>query len=76
MMPLWQILKHPLTMSSGGKVQFKNTNCKMDHTKRAMKKIDIQYDDNIACDYEQCQKAASLGYVNPQGMAKEQILRE
>jgi hypothetical protein len=30
-----------------------------------MKKIDIEYDDTIASDYEQCQTAAYLGYVNP-----------
>jgi hypothetical protein len=31
-----------------------------------MEKIDIEYDDTIASDYEEYQKAACLGYVNPQ----------
>jgi hypothetical protein len=59
------MLKHPLTMSSGGKVRFKNPNYKRDCTKIAIDKIDIEYDDTIASDYEQCHKAACLGYVNP-----------
>jgi hypothetical protein len=46
------MLKHPLTMSSGGKAQFKNPNCKIDCTKIAMEKLDIEYDDTIASDYE------------------------
>jgi hypothetical protein len=35
MMSWWWMLKHPLTMSSGGKAQFKNPNCKRDCTKIA-----------------------------------------
>jgi hypothetical protein len=57
-------------MSSGGKARFKNLNYKSDYTKIATEKIDIKYDDTIASDYDQCQKAACLGYVNPQGIAK------
>jgi hypothetical protein len=58
------MLKHPLTLSSSGKARFKNPNCKKDCTKIATAKIDIKYDDTIASDYEQCQKAACLGYMN------------
>jgi hypothetical protein len=57
-------------MSGGGKARFKNPNCKRDCTKIAMEKIDIKYDDTIGSNYEQCQKAAYVGYVNPQGIAK------
>jgi hypothetical protein len=57
-------------MSSGGKARFRNPDCKRDCTKRLTEKIDIEYDKTMTCDYEQCQKAASLGYVNPQGIAK------
>jgi hypothetical protein len=35
-----------------------------------MEKIDLVYDDNIASDYQQCQEAAYLGYVNHQAIAK------
>jgi hypothetical protein len=49
---------------------------KRDCTKIATEKIDIKYDDTIASDYEQCQKAACLGYVNPQGIAKWQLFRK
>jgi hypothetical protein len=64
------MLKHPWTMSSGGKVGDSNPKCKRDCTKRVMKKIDIEYDDTIASDYEQYQKAACLGYVHPQYIVK------
>jgi hypothetical protein len=57
-------------MSSKDNAQFKNPNCKWDCIKIATEKIDIEYDDTIASDYEQCQKAVCLGYVNPQGIAK------
>jgi hypothetical protein len=76
MMPWWWMLKHPVAMSSGGKVRFKNPNCNRNCTKIATEKIDIDYDDTIASDDEQCQKAACLGYVNPQGIAKWQLFRE
>jgi hypothetical protein len=68
--------KCPLTMSSGGKAGFKNLNCKRDCTKIAMKDINIVYDDTIASDYEQCQKAACLEYVNFQDIATWQLFRE
>jgi hypothetical protein len=68
-MPWWWMHKCPLTMSSGGKAGFKNLNCKRDCTKIAMKDINIVYDDTIASDYEQCQKAACLEYVNSQDIA-------
>jgi hypothetical protein len=42
----------------------------MDYTKLAREKIDIEYDDTIAFDYEQYQKVVCLGYVNPQGILK------
>jgi hypothetical protein len=58
MMPWWWMLKYPLTISSSGKLKFKNPNYKRDCTKIAMEKIDIKYDDTIASDYDQCQKAA------------------
>jgi hypothetical protein len=70
------MLKHPLTISSGGKARFKNPNCKENYSKIATANIDIQYDDTIAFNYEQCRKAAYLGYVNPQGIAKWQLFRE
>jgi hypothetical protein len=70
------MLKHSLTISSGSNLQFSNPNCKRDWTKRITEKIDIEYNNTIASDYEQCQKAASLGYVNPQGLAIWQLLRE
>jgi hypothetical protein len=57
-------------MSSGGKAQFSNPNCKKDCTKRVMEKIDFEYDDITASDYDQCHKAACLGYMNPQCLAK------
>jgi hypothetical protein len=41
-----------------------------------MEKIDIEYDDTIASDSEQCQIAACMGYVNPQGIAKWQLFKE
>jgi hypothetical protein len=76
MIPRWWMHQHPLTLSSGGKAQFKNLNRKRDYTKIGMEKIDIKYDDTIASDYEQCQKAVYLRYVNPQGIAKWQLFRE
>jgi hypothetical protein len=59
------MLKRPLTVSSGGNTRFKNPNYKRDYTKIAMTKIDIEYDNTIASDDEQYQKAADLGYMNP-----------
>jgi hypothetical protein len=76
MMPWWWMLKHPLAMSSGGKAQLKNLNCKLDCTKITREKIDIEYDNTIVSDYEQSQKVAYVGYVNPQGIAKWQLFRE
>jgi hypothetical protein len=70
------MLKHPLTISSSGKARFKNPNCKKNCTKIATEKIDIEYDDTIASECEQCHKAVCLGYVNPQGIAKWQLFRE
>jgi hypothetical protein len=49
---------------------------KEDYTKIATKKIDIEYDDTIASNYNSYQKAACLGYVNPQGIARCQLFRE
>jgi hypothetical protein len=62
--------KHTLTMSRYSKAGFKNPNCKRDCTKMAAENLDIEYNDTIASDYEQCLKVACLGYVNPQGIAK------
>jgi hypothetical protein len=76
MIPWWWMLKHPLTLSSNGKARFKNTNCKRNCIKIAIKKIDIKYDDTIAFDYEQYQKAQCLGYMNPQGIAIRQLFGE
>jgi hypothetical protein len=39
-------------MSSGGIAQFSNPNWKRDSTKRVTEKIDIEYGDTIASDYE------------------------
>jgi hypothetical protein len=75
MISWWWMLKHPLTMLSGSKVRFKHPICKKDCTKIATETIDIEYNDTIASDYDQCQKAACLGYVNPQGIAKWQLFR-
>jgi hypothetical protein len=47
-----------------------NPNCKRHSTKIAIEKIDMEYNEIIASGYEQCQKVAYLGYVNPQGIAK------
>jgi hypothetical protein len=63
-------------MSSDGKARFSNPNCKRDCIKRVTEKIDIKYYDTIASAYEQCQKAACLGYVNPQDIANWQLFRE
>jgi hypothetical protein len=63
-------------MSSGGKIRFSNPDCKRHCTKRVTEKIDNEYDDTIASDYKQCQKAACLEYVNPQGIAKWYLFRE
>jgi hypothetical protein len=76
MKPWWWMLTDPMTMSTGGKVQFKTPNCKKSSTKIPTEKIDIEYDNTTASDYEQCQKAACLGYVNPQGIAKWQLFRK
>jgi hypothetical protein len=57
-------------MSSSGKAQLKNSNCKRVCTKIATKKTDIEYDNTIASDYEQCQEAVCLGYVNLQGIPR------
>jgi hypothetical protein len=70
------MFKHPLTISSGGNTRFNNPNCKKDYTKIALEKIDINYDDTIASDYEHCQKAGCLRYLNPQGIAKWQLFTE
>jgi hypothetical protein len=70
------MLQHPLTISSSGKAPFKNPKCKRDCTKIATNKRDIDYDDMIASDYEQYQKVACFGYVNPQGIAKWQLFQE
>jgi hypothetical protein len=63
-------------MSSSGKPRFKNPNYKRDCTKIATANIDIEYDDALASDYEQCQNTACLEYGNPQGIAKWQLFRE
>ena len=76
MMPWWWMLKNPMMMSKVGKIRFSNPRCEKDCTKKVTEKIDIEYDDTIASDYEQCQKAACLGYVSPQGVAKWQLFRE
>jgi hypothetical protein len=67
MIPWLWMLKHPLTMLTGCKACFKNSNCKRDCPKLGLETIDIEYDDSIASDSEQCQKVAIVGYVNPQG---------
>jgi hypothetical protein len=63
-------------MSSDGKAYFSYSNCKRDCINRVTEIIDISYDDTIASDYEQCQKAACFGYVNPQAMNKKQVFRK
>jgi hypothetical protein len=50
--------------------------CKWHFTKIAKIIIDIETDDAIASDNDQCQTAGGLGYVKPQGIAKSQLFRE
>jgi hypothetical protein len=63
-------------MLSGGKSRFSNLNCIRDCTNRVTEKIDIEYDETIASDYEQCQKVEFFGYLNPQGIVKWQLFME
>jgi hypothetical protein len=70
------MLQDPLTISRGSKARFKNPKYKRDWTKIAIETIDIEYNNTIASNNEQFQKAVYLGYVNPQGIAKWQLFRE
>jgi hypothetical protein len=70
------MLIHSLNISSGDKAWFSNLDCEMDWKNRGTAKIDIDYDDTLASDYEQCHQAVCLGYVKPQCMDKSQLFRE
>jgi hypothetical protein len=58
------------------RARFNHPNCYIDYIKIAMEKIDIEYNETIAFDSEQSQKAVCVGYVNPQEIAKWQLFRE
>jgi hypothetical protein len=57
-------------MAKDSKVRFSSPTYQWDYTKSVTDKIDIEYYNTIASDYEQCQPATCLGYINLKSFAK------
>jgi hypothetical protein len=72
----WFMLKQPSTRSTSSNARIQNSHCNRDGTNLAIEKRDLEYNDTIASDYDQCEKPGCLGYVNSQGRPNWQLVRE